>query len=84
MGQNKDYYLPRLQWSKDENQLIIHKLNRLQNQYDIISVNTQDYSTQTLYSETNKYYISEPDNVYFLKDNSAFILKSERQEFQMK
>ncbi|MDD4830103.1 MAG: DPP IV N-terminal domain-containing protein [Bacteroidales bacterium] len=78
LGQNKDYYLPRLQWSKDENQLIIHKLNRLQNQYDIISVNTQDYSTQTLYSETNKYYISEPDNVYFLKDNSAFILKSER------
>ncbi|MFA6705246.1 MAG: alpha/beta fold hydrolase [Bacteroidales bacterium] len=78
LGQNKDYYLPRLQWSKDENQLIIHKLNRLQNQYDIISVNTQEYSTQTLYSETNKYYISEPDNVYFLKDNSAFILKSER------
>ncbi len=78
LGKDKDYYLPRIQWTKDENQLIIHKLNRLQNQYDIFSVNTIDYTTATIYSETNKCYINEPTEVYFLKDNSAFIVKSER------
>ncbi|MFA7081072.1 MAG: alpha/beta fold hydrolase [Bacteroidales bacterium] len=78
LGTDKDYYLPRLQWTKDENQLIIHKLNRLQNNYDIISVNTQDFQKQLLYSEINKSYIEEPNLVHFLKDNSAFILKSER------
>ncbi|MCK9163132.1 MAG: DPP IV N-terminal domain-containing protein [Bacteroidales bacterium] len=78
LGKDKDYYIPRLQWSKDENQLIIHKLNRLQNHYEIISLNTKTYQQEVLYSETNKCYISEPDLVYFLKDNSAFILKSER------
>jgi dipeptidyl-peptidase-4 len=78
LGQDKNYYLPRIQWTKDENQLIIHKLNRLQNQYDIFSVNTNDYNINTIYSETNKCYINEPEEVYFLKDNSAFIIKSER------
>ncbi|HHT02956.1 MAG TPA: S9 family peptidase [Bacteroidales bacterium] len=78
LGTDKDYYLPRLQWSKDENQLIIHKLNRLQNNYDIISVNTQTNDKSLLYSEINKYYVEEPELVHFLKDNSAFILKSER------
>lgn len=78
LGQDKNYYLPRIQWTKDENQLIIHKLNRLQNQYDIFSVNTNDYKINTIYSETNKCYINEPEEVYFLKDNSAFIIKSER------
>ncbi|MFA6199760.1 MAG: alpha/beta fold hydrolase [Bacteroidales bacterium] len=78
LGKDKDYYLPRIQWTKNENQLIIHKLNRLQNQYDIFSVNTTDYTKATIYSETNKCYINEPTEVYFLKDNSAFIIKSER------
>ncbi|MDD2191238.1 MAG: S9 family peptidase [Bacteroidales bacterium] len=78
LGTDKDYYLPRLQWSKDENQLVIHKLNRLQNHYDIISVNTKTNDKSLLYSEINKYYVEEPELVHFLKDNSAFILKSER------
>lgn len=81
LGKNKDYYLPRIQWSKDENQLIIHKLNRLQNQYEIISVNTNTFEKDILFSESNKYYIDEPDLVYFLEDNSAFIIKSERSAY---
>lgn len=78
LGNDKDYYLPRIQWSKDENQLIIHKLNRLQNQYDILAVDTKDYTLYNIYSETNKYYINEPQEVEFLDDNSAFVLQSER------
>lgn len=81
LGQDKDYYLPRIQWSKDEKQLIIHKLNRLQNQYEIISVNTNTFEKDILFSESNKYYIDEPDLVYFLEDNSAFIIKSERSAY---
>jgi dipeptidyl-peptidase-4 len=78
LGQDKDYYLPRIQFSKDPNQLIIHKLNRLQNQYEILSFNTSNHQIETIYSETNPFYINEPEVVYFLKDNSAFIIKSER------
>ncbi|MBP1629259.1 MAG: Dipeptidyl-peptidase [Bacteroidetes bacterium] len=81
LGQDKDYYIPRIQWTKNENQLIVHKLNRLQNQYDIFAVNTLDYSLSNIYSETNKYYISEPQEITFLSDNSSFILKSERDGF---
>ncbi|MBP6429030.1 MAG: S9 family peptidase [Bacteroidales bacterium] len=81
LGTDKDYYLPRIQWSKDENQLVIHKLNRLQNNYDIISVNTKTFEKSLLYSEINQHYINEPEEVHFLKDNSAFILKSERSSY---
>ncbi|MDR0972243.1 MAG: alpha/beta fold hydrolase [Bacteroidales bacterium] len=78
LGENKDYYIPRIQFSSGKDELLIHKLNRLQNQYDIFLVNTSDFSIKNIYSEKNKYYINEPQEVHFLKDNSAFIIKSEK------
>lgn len=81
LGTNKDYYIPRIQWQGTTNNLLIHKLNRLQNQYDIYCVNTSDYTTKTIYSETNKCYIDNVDKVHFLNDNNRFIIKSEREGY---
>lgn len=78
LGNNKDYYLPRLQWSKDDNELIIHKLNRLQNNYKVFAINTKDFNQKTIYSEENKYYVDDIIDFYFLDDKENFIFKSER------
>lgn len=78
LGSDKDYYLPRMQWTNKENELVIHKLNRLQNHYEVYLVNTDNFEKKTIYTETNKCYIDEPSDFYFLKDNENFILKSEK------
>lgn len=78
LGSDKDYYLPRMQWTNKENELVIHKLNRLQNHYEVYLVNTDNFEKKTIYTETNKCYIDEPRDFYFLKDNENFILKSEK------
>lgn len=78
LGSDKDYYLPRMQWTNKENELIIHKLNRLQNHYEVYLVNTDNFEKKTIYTETNKCYIDEPSDFFFLKDNENFILKSEK------
>jgi dipeptidyl-peptidase-4 len=77
MGLNKDIYLPRLQWTPN-NEVFIHKLNRHQNQYELFIANTQDFKPKKVYEERNQYYIEQVEDVVFLNDKKNFILKSER------
>ncbi len=77
MGLNKDIYLPRLQWTPND-EVFIHKLNRHQNQYELFLANTQDFKPKKIYEERNQYYIEQVEDVVFLNDKKHFILKSER------
>ena len=77
MGMNKDIYLPRLQWTPN-NEVFIHKLNRHQNQYELFIASTNDYKPKKIYEERNQYYIEQVEDVVFLNDKKHFILKSER------
>lgn len=77
MGLNKDIYLPRLQWTPND-EVFIHKLNRHQNQYELFIANTQDFKPKKVYEERNQYYIEQVEDVVFLNDKKHFILKSER------
>lgn len=77
MGLNKDIYLPRLQWTPN-NEVFIHKLNRHQNQYELFIASTNDFKPKKIYEERNQYYIEQVEDVVFLNDKKHFILKSER------
>lgn len=77
MGMNKDIYLPRLQWTPND-EVFIHKLNRHQNQYELFIVSTTDFKPKKVYEERNQYYIEQVEDVVFLNDKKHFILKSER------
>lgn len=80
MGLNKDIYLPRLQWTPN-NEVFIHKLNRHQNHYELFIANTEDFKPKKVYEERNQYYIEQVEDVVFLNDNKHFIIKSERNGF---
>ena len=77
MGMNKDIYLPRLQWTPND-EVFIHKLNRHQNQYELFIASTNDFKPKKIYEERNQYYIEQVEDVVFLNDKKHFILKSER------
>lgn len=70
-------YFPRLKWTPD-NRLIVFKMNRLQNELELLLTDSQTGKTTSFLKETNKYFVDLElnDDIAFLKDGS-FIKSSE-------
>ncbi|MBJ7429047.1 MAG: S9 family peptidase, partial [Bacteroidia bacterium] len=78
IGKEADIYIPRIQFTKENNVLAIQRLNRLQNKLEILLANTSTGKSSVIYTEENKYYVEITDNLTFLNDNKTFIITSER------
>ena len=72
-----DFYIPRLQWTKDANVLSVQYMNRHQSELDLWFINTKSLTSSLVLAEKDKAYIDVTDNLTFLKDNS-FIWTSEK------
>ncbi len=79
-GRETDQYIPGIKWTREPDKLAILRLNRLQNHIEILIANPFDGKSSVLYSEKNKWYISETsdDFVTFLPDGKHFLVMSER------
>ncbi len=80
LGNLDQYYIPRMQFTKQADVLCVTTLNRHQNNLNLVYVNTNTFETSLLLNETDKAYIDITDNLTFLKDNS-FIWTSEKDGF---
>lgn len=80
-GSERDQYLPRIKWSNDPSKLSIQRLNRHQNEWELLLADANSGSTWPIYSEVNKYYVEITDNLYFLKNGNQFIFTSEQNGF---
>ena len=80
IGDDKEQYVPRIKWTADGTDLAIMKLNRLQNELNIVLANPFTGETRAFFTEKNKRYISEDfyDNFIFLPENKYIVLNSER------
>jgi dipeptidyl-peptidase 4 len=78
-GENPDCYLPRLHWTS-ENRLVVSKLNRKQNQLDLLLVDPGTGKTSLLLRETDSAYveIESEKKLIFLKNGRRFIWTSEK------
>ncbi|HPF52406.1 MAG TPA: S9 family peptidase [Draconibacterium sp.] len=78
IGEETDLYIPRLLWSPN-NDLTIMRLNRLQNQMDILYANPYTGETHEVMTEKNDRYISEDFlDAFTYLDNGNFVILSER------
>ncbi|PKH49259.1 S9 family peptidase [Tenacibaculum sp. Bg11-29] len=76
-----DYeYIPRINWTKDDNVLAVRTLNRHQNDLKMYFINAKTYDTSLILNETDKAYVEVNDDLTFLNDNS-FIWTSEKDGF---
>jgi len=85
MGPNADQYIPRIEWTKNNDQLCGMRMNRHQNKLEFLladlSVNSLNaVATKIIYSEQADTYIDISDALTFLGDGS-FIWLSERDGF---
>ncbi len=72
-----DHYIPRIKWTTDPQKLCIFRMNRHQNQLELLLADASTGATQLLLKETNQYYIDIHDNLRFLSDGKHFLWTSE-------
>ncbi len=77
LGNDPEQYIPRMQWTKNPSQLCITRLNRHQNNLDLLLADASSGKTRVMLNETNKYYIDIHDHLTFLEDGQHFIWTSE-------
>ena len=82
IGNEKDIYIPRIRWTSSSNELAILRMNRLQNQVDVLLCNTVDGSHKIILTEKSDTYIEVTDYMlYFLENGKEFLWTSEKDGF---
>lgn len=71
-------YIPRIKWTTDARDLIVFTMNRLQNELELLKVDTKTKSTSSLLSEKSQWYIDVHDNMTFINDGKEFLWTSEK------
>ena len=80
LGQNEQYYIPRIQWTPQGNNLSVITLNRHQNNLNIVLVNGNTLEHSLILNERDPAYLSVKNIYTYLNDNS-FIWTSEKDGF---
>jgi dipeptidyl-peptidase-4 len=77
-GSRTDIYLARVDWVPDSKHLAIQRLNREQNNLDVLLAEASSGKTTTVLTEKDPYWINVSDDLRFLKDSKRFLWSSER------
>jgi dipeptidyl-peptidase 4 len=81
-GKDPDVYLARVQWLPDSRRVAIERLNRAQNELDLLLCDAATGASSKLLTETDKYWINIADDLYFFSDDKRFLWSSERTGFR--
>ncbi|MBI9061768.1 MAG: S9 family peptidase [Marinilabiliaceae bacterium] len=79
IGTETDIYIPRVRFTKEGGKLGIMRMNRHQNQLDLMIANTASGVANTVFTHRNEYYIESDvlDNLQFLEDGKHFVYVGE-------
>ena len=80
LSNNKQYYIPRIKWTKEANTLSVITLNRHQNNLNLLFIDGNSIESTLILNEKDAAFIDITDNLTFLKNNS-FIWTSEKNGF---
>lgn len=82
LGPEGELYIPRLGWTANDNVLWFMRMNRLQNEKVIATVDLSQRGLNLIpspvYIETCDTYAEVTDDLHFLADGTGFVLTSER------
>lgn len=79
IGDNADQYIPRIEWTGRTGELVVHRINRAQNQYNMLLCDIPLNSVRTIFTEESTRYIDRIDGnkVRFIPEAGRFIVMSE-------
>jgi dipeptidyl-peptidase 4 len=84
LGPETDQYVPRIRWTRSAATLGILRLNRLQNQLELLHAEAATGQTQVVLTERSPTYIDEFvfDNLQYLQNGQQFLWASERDGYK--
>ncbi len=78
LGPMDDMYVPRIKWTNNPKNLCVFRMNRHQNELQLLLADARNGRTSLLLQEKNQYYIDITDDLTFLKNGKEFVWTSER------
>lgn len=82
LGEDKDIYIPRVEWTKDPDLLSYQWQSRDQKSLELRLVKWPSLEERVLLRETSKTWLNLHSDLKFLKDGKHFIWASERDGFK--
>ncbi|MDZ4756514.1 MAG: S9 family peptidase [Bacteroidota bacterium] len=82
LGTETDIYIPRIKWNHDGSELCVYKMNRLQNNLDLLMANPKSGVTRAMLSEASDTYVEVPEDLTFLENGDEFLMASERNGYK--
>ncbi len=77
LGNDTDFYIPRIYWTKLPNTLMAMKMNRLQNTMQLYLINAENGQSQVIYTEKSNTYIEVPE-IFFAEDGKSYFITSDK------
>lgn len=82
IGNDSNIYIPRIKWTEEANTLAMYRMNRHQNKLELLLADAGTGTTRVIYTEEDKSYIEINDDWYFFKDNTGFLITSEKDGYR--
>jgi dipeptidyl-peptidase 4 len=79
VGAEVDQYIPRIAWTQSPEKVAVMRMNRLQNQLDVLLVDAASGTSKVILTEKEDAYIEQPSDLkwIFLKNGKEFLWQSE-------
>lgn len=80
-GSENDQYIARMQWTQSGNLLSIRRMNRLQNQIELIHADATTGHLNVVLKENTKSFFEINDDLVYLKNGKQFIYNTDQSGF---
>jgi len=78
-GDKRNNYIARMDWAANSQEILIQRMNRLQNTNHLMFCNGSTGEVRTVFTDTDDAWIDACDDVKWLKDGQRFTYVSEQQ-----
>jgi dipeptidyl-peptidase-4 len=81
-GDSREHYIPRMEWAGSSDAVIIQRMNRLQNQNQVVLADAGTGALTSLFTERDDAWLDAIDDWEWLDDGRRFLWVSERDGYR--
>jgi dipeptidyl-peptidase-4 len=77
-GDSRNYYIARMEWAANSDQVVMQRLNRLQNTLDLVIGDVATGQIHSVLTERDEAWVETVDDFAWLDDGESFLWTSEK------
>ena len=77
-GDPRNHYIPRMEWAANSNEVVLQRLNRLQNEDQVVLADARSGQARTVLTERDSTWVEVVDDLVWLDGGKNFTWVSER------